>query len=67
MKIKNIIRLLLLVSGYLILGFGIYSGILLITGEIFTIVETLLVCALPILAIYSFIFYPIVVIVITVI
>ncbi|TFG05460.1 MAG: alpha/beta hydrolase [Promethearchaeota archaeon] len=60
MNLKKIIRLLILISGYLLLGFGLYSGTLLITGGIFSVAETLLVCALPFIAMYSFFVYPII-------
>ena len=62
MNLKKILRILILLSGYLVLIFGLYSGILIVTGGLFSVVEALVVCALPILAIYSFFLYPIVVV-----
>ena len=59
MTLKGIIRILILLFGYFLLVAGTYSGIVAITGG-FTLIDTLLMCALPILAIYAFFLYPII-------
>ncbi|MHA1265690.1 MAG: alpha/beta hydrolase fold domain-containing protein [Candidatus Helarchaeota archaeon] len=61
MRFKNILRIFFLICGYFSLGFGLYAGILMLTGGLFSVIETLLVCALPFLAIYAFFFYPIII------
>ena len=62
MSLKGFFRILLLIGGYFFLLLGVYSGILLVTGGLFTVVEALVVCALPFIAMYSFIIYTIIII-----
>ncbi len=62
MTIKQLLRLLLLFGGYLLLIFGLYTSYLIMTGGL-ALFGTLVMCIVPVLAIYSFFFYPIIVIV----
>ncbi len=61
MTLKGLLRILLLIAGYIILLFGLYTAFLVVTGGL-TLVGTLVMCLVPILAIYSFLIYPIIII-----
>lgn len=61
MTLKSILRIFLLFCGYILLIGGIYSGLVIVTGG-FTIVDTLWMCVLPILVIYSLFLYPVIMI-----
>lgn len=60
---KKVEKNLFLLLGYLTLMWGLYTGIIIITGG-FTLLGTLVDCLFPALAAYSFLFFPIVVIII---
>ncbi len=62
MTLKGIIRFFILLIGYLLLLTGIYIGIVASTTGEFMIIDTLLMCIFPILAIYAFFLYPIIMI-----
>lgn len=62
MNLKKIIRILIFIFGYSILGFGIYISLIILTGG-FTLFDTLIMCAVPILTTYLVFFYPVIVIV----
>jgi acetyl esterase/lipase len=61
MTLKGLLRILLLFCGYVLLIGGIYSGLVIVTGG-FTLIDTLLMCALPIFVIYAFFLYPVIMI-----
>jgi len=61
MKLKNLLRLIILFFGYFILIFGLWSGILVATGG-FTFIDGIINIFFLLLAGYSYLFFPIIII-----
>ncbi|MBD3228787.1 MAG: prolyl oligopeptidase family serine peptidase [Candidatus Lokiarchaeota archaeon] len=60
---KKILKYFILFICYLILLFGLYTGLLVATGKLFTIFDTLLNCLFPALACYSILFFPLIILI----
>ncbi|MBD3227890.1 MAG: hypothetical protein GF329_06850 [Candidatus Lokiarchaeota archaeon] len=64
MNLKKIFKYIILIFGYLILLFGLYSGLVVVTGKfLFGFLDTVLDCLFPALACFSFLFFPVIVVV----
>jgi acetyl esterase/lipase len=63
MNFKKIIKYIILFFGYVILLFGLYSGAVIITGEVFGFLDTVLNVLFPALACFSYLFFPVIMIV----
>ncbi|MHA1231387.1 MAG: alpha/beta hydrolase fold domain-containing protein [Candidatus Helarchaeota archaeon] len=63
MNVRKIVKYLVLIIGYLILIIGLYTGLVIATGKLFTIIDTAINCILPALGCISYIFFPIVIII----
>lgn len=64
MNLKKIIKYIILIFGYLMLIFGLYSGLVVVTGKfLFGFLDTVFNCLFPALACFSFLFFPVIVVV----
>ncbi|MHA1269994.1 MAG: prolyl oligopeptidase family serine peptidase [Candidatus Helarchaeota archaeon] len=63
MNLKKLVKYIILIICYLVLIWGLYTGLLVATGKLFTIFSTLVNCLFPALACYSFLFFPLIVII----
>jgi acetyl esterase/lipase len=63
MNWKRILKILILINGYAILGFGVYIGIFYLTGGFLGIFDFIIGILVPLIAIYLLIIYAIIIIV----